>query len=127
MISAEFATTREEYLAAVDACQVVLSTSRHEFFGLGTLEALRRGLWPVLPYDLAYPELLGEGDAEPFLYPRETGPVLHLESALEGVRTGAALERRRDLVRSTDRFLWSELAPRFDAAFERALTVRTVR
>ena len=125
LISAEFAPTRDAYIAAVCNCQVVLSTSRHEFFGLGTLEALRLGLWPVLPDDLAYPELLGDGDPEPFLYARDAGPVPHLERALAGVRAGAEIERRRALVQSTERFLWPALAPRFDAVFERVASGST--
>ncbi len=43
-----------ERLAMADA---VVSTARHEFFGIGVLEAVCSGCVPVVPRALAYPEL----------------------------------------------------------------------
>ena len=49
---------REEYLAALGACDWVASTSRHEFFGIAVAEALLMGCLPWLPSRLSYPELV---------------------------------------------------------------------
>lgn len=89
--------------------------------GSGTLEAIRCGLYPVLPRDLAYPELLPEElrEAGPFLYEREGGLADPLARALEVVATDGLMNERRALVRSTDRFTWERLAPAYDALFER--------
>ena len=38
----------------------MLSTARHEFFGIAVAEALRAGCLPWLPARLSYPELLPE-------------------------------------------------------------------
>lgn len=111
-----YVSDREEYLEQVRGADIVVSTAHHEFFGLGTLEALRLGLYPVLPNDLAYPELLPDDDAirKLFLYDRSLGLADPLARALEGVRRGEHLESRAAILRHTDRFHWSSLAPHYD-------------
>jgi glycosyltransferase involved in cell wall biosynthesis len=115
-----FLEDRGAYLEAVASAHVVLSTARHEFFGLGTLEALRAGLMPCLPADLAYPELLPETERAPgaFLWDRNEGPGPALARAVRAVREGGLLERRSALVDHTDRFTWERVAPRFDSWWE---------
>jgi glycosyltransferase involved in cell wall biosynthesis len=116
---------RAGYLDALRASDVVVSTARHEFFGLATLEALRSGALPVLPSDLAYPELLPEDlRTAPFLYERTTSVVDALERALDIARRGTRGPERARLVEWTDRFTWEVLAPEFDAALERAVCGR---
>ena len=48
---------RPAYEALLTQADVVLSTARHEFFGLSVLEAAAAGACPVLPNRLSYPEL----------------------------------------------------------------------
>lgn len=52
-----FLTDRADYLALLARCNVVLSTSDHEFQGLAVLEAVAAGCVPVVPGRLVYPEL----------------------------------------------------------------------
>ena len=52
------APTREQYQALLRRADVVVSTARHEFFGIAVAEAVAAGALPVVPDDLAYPELL---------------------------------------------------------------------
>ncbi|MDA0791671.1 MAG: DUF3524 domain-containing protein [Proteobacteria bacterium] len=52
-----FVADREDYLALLARCDVVLSTSQHEFQGLAVLEAVAAGCVPVVPDRLVYPEL----------------------------------------------------------------------
>ena len=115
----DFLPERADYLAAVSGAHIVLSTARHEFFGLSTLEALRTGCLGVLPDDLAYPELLPDDEAvrRRFLYPRGEGPVAALRRALDAVRRGAWAAERERALRHTDRFAWDLLAPRYDELF----------
>lgn len=110
--------SRKAYLEALRAADITVSSARHEFFGLSTLEALRCGLLPVLPDALAYPELLPEGArVRPCLYP-EGGLAPALAEAIARVRSGADAEMRRAIAASTDRFAWDRVAPRYDALFE---------
>jgi len=49
--------SRDAYIAALHDSDVIVSTARHEFFGLSVLEAIAAGAYPVLPRRLSYPEL----------------------------------------------------------------------
>ena len=55
---------REAYRAALQTIDVIVSTARHEFFGLAVVEAVAAGAYPVLPRRLAYPEIFGLAVAE---------------------------------------------------------------
>ena len=60
-----------EYEAVLAAADVVVSTARHEFFGIAVVEAMAAGCRPLLPRRLAYPELLESlpsEDRERYLY-----------------------------------------------------------
>ena len=48
---------RAEYWAHLGRCDWVLSTARHEFFGLAVVEAMLAGCLPWLPNRLSYPEI----------------------------------------------------------------------
>jgi glycosyltransferase involved in cell wall biosynthesis len=80
---------REDYLRALSGCDWVLSTARHEFFGIAVVEALLCGCLPWLPSRLSYPELLpdeamGCSPLDPPKEPRELIERIrsHLEPAL---------------------------------------------
>jgi len=126
LVQDEFVEDRAGYLGALEQAHIGVSTARHEFFGLGTLETLRTGLLPVLPHDLAYPELLPPELHEQYLYPRPARPpqgqgdalVTALERALEAVAEDRDRPRREALIRHTDRFAWPALARRYDAVFD---------
>ncbi len=53
-----YAADRDEYWRLLQACDWVLSTARHEFFGIAVVEAMLAGCLPWLPDRLSYPEVL---------------------------------------------------------------------
>ncbi len=55
-----YVPVRSEYLAWLACADLVVSTARHDFFGLSVLEAVRAGCCPLLPRRLAYPELFND-------------------------------------------------------------------
>ncbi|MCA8961640.1 MAG: DUF3524 domain-containing protein [Planctomycetes bacterium] len=119
VVDSEFRSERSDYLRVLATADIVVSSAIHEFFGLGTLEAIRAGLYPVLPNDLAYPELLPDDARRALhLYERSTSLADALARACAEVRTPSWPARRRVLQDHTDRFHWSELAPRYDTVFE---------
>lgn len=52
-----YAPTREEYIRLLRQAAVVVSTARHEFYGMAVLEAVRAGCRPLVPDRLSYQEL----------------------------------------------------------------------
>ncbi len=53
-----YVPSRDEYWNLLRGCDWVLSTARHEFFGIAVVEALLAGCLPWLPGRLSYPELV---------------------------------------------------------------------
>jgi glycosyltransferase involved in cell wall biosynthesis len=59
-----FLPDRSDYEAALEEADVILSTADHEFFGIAVAEAVAHGAFPVVPHNLAYPEVLAELNAD---------------------------------------------------------------
>lgn len=52
-----YVESRREYITLLARADLVVSTARHEFYGIAVLEAVRAGCRPILPDRLSYPEL----------------------------------------------------------------------
>ena len=104
--------SRSEYLRAVARCRLVVSTARHEFYGLAVREAIALGCYPILPRRVVYPEMV-EGRDE-HLYDTEEDLTERIERALAspqpidpGLRSSIAA------------MTVQEVASRFDGWFDR--------
>ena len=80
-----YQSSRKEYETALAESDIVVSTANHEFFGIGMLEAIAAGCFPLLPQRLSYPMIIqslveDSGDREVFLY---DGTVKELAIRLE--------------------------------------------
>ena len=96
--------SKERYGQLLGLGDVVVSTARHEFFGIAVLEAIRAGCYPLLPAALSYPELYDKA----FLY--SSGALANrLEKLLvRPVRLGA------DAIDTlTRRFEWENCADQY--------------
>lgn len=94
-----YAEDREEYARLLYQADLIVSTARHEFFGISILEGIRAGCYPLLPADLSYPELYDEE----FLY--APGKLFRrLKGFLESP-VNLGMERSRAL---TNRFDWQQ-------------------
>lgn len=104
-----FQATRAEYEAALREADVVVSTARHEFFGIAIVEAVMAGCFPVLPHRLAYPEVFGED--ERFYYDGTpdglAGRLMELSAAWPTVDPGVV-----------EKYRWEDAAGRLDDAME---------
>ena len=97
-----FVPDQSEYWGHLRRCDWVLSTARHEFFGIAVVEAMLAGCLPWLPEKLSYPELLPDiaRDLSPMRPPADADPVRaaikrHLEPAVAPSAVGhleAAIE-----------------------------------
>ena len=102
----------EDYPDLLRQADVVVSTAKHEFFGVAVVEAIAAGALPVLPNRLSYPELV-PAPAESYLYDSPADLVDRLRWALtdaDGRRAAAAVARKH-----VDQFAWPQVAPRYDS------------
>lgn len=117
-----YAEDRVHYWRLLSSMDVVVSTAAHEFFGIGIVEAVAAGAFPLLPRALAYPETMRLNDVpdrEQFFYSGQfTADVL--ERALHDSRRGSK-SSRSELSREMRRFDWRTLAASYDDAIEKLL------
>ncbi len=104
--------TRDVYRRWLRASDLVVSCANHEFFGVGVAEAVAAGCEPVVPFGLAYQEVLG--DQAKGYEPGYFGTAL--ENAVRAWHTG----RRPSptLAAGIQRYAWSEVVARYDAALD---------
>lgn len=101
---------RPDYEALLRQADVVVSTARHDFFGLSILEAVAAGACPVVPNRLSYPELLPASS----LY--DGGDAHALRDRLRAVLTDGRDRRARaaEAQAAALAYDWSVVAPRYD-------------
>jgi glycosyltransferase involved in cell wall biosynthesis len=92
-----YAESREQYAKLLRQGDLVISTARHEFFGISILEGIRAGCYPLLPANLSYPELFDEE----FLY--EPGKLAN--RLTEVLLSPACLKKEKAHI-LTSRFDW---------------------
>jgi glycosyltransferase involved in cell wall biosynthesis len=95
-----YVENRDDYYKMLVQGDIVVSTARHEFFGISIVEAVRAGCFPVVPKRLVYPELFGPK----FIY-EEGGLFDHLFSILQN-RTALSARRSIEL---TESYSWQSL------------------
>jgi len=108
-----FIPDRDEYVRALWAADIVVSTAKQEYFGIAMAEAVACGAWPIAPRALVYEELYGGAGADLHLYRDEGELVQLLERALRVETLAPPPHLRRRL----EDFAWRRMAPRFDARF----------
>ena len=99
-----------DYARLLWRSKVAVSTSRHEFFGISTVEAMYAGCFPIAPRALNYPDLVPANRHRECLYTDEPGLLRLLEQAVT-----SELECP-ELRASAARWDWSRVGPEWDAA-----------
>ncbi len=105
-----------DYAQLLWASDIVVSTARHEFFGIAVVEAMSAGCFPVLPHRLVYPELVPPAHHARCLYANFEELVSRLRWAIHEVAAARALAS--ELRTSMAKFDWATMAPRYDDTFE---------
>lgn len=109
-----FAPSKAEYGRLLWQSDIVVSTTRHEFFGVGMVEAMAAGCVPCAPRRYNYPALVPSGLHSRVLWDDEGD----LEEKLESLLTDP-LPERTALQEAARRFAWDQVAPDWDHAIER--------
>jgi len=97
-----YASDRRKYAVLLSMGDVVVSTARHEFFGISVLEAVRAGCRPLVPDRLSYKELYPPG----YRY-NEKQP---LQEALAELLCRQSDSRRHEYRLLADTYSWPEVA-----------------
>jgi glycosyltransferase involved in cell wall biosynthesis len=108
ILHAGYVPDQRDYANMLSRCDIVVSTSDHEFFGISIIEAVRAGCTPLVPNRLSYPELF----PEEFLYEDND-----LTDRLEGLirhRSRLSPDQARTL---TQPYSWQTLAPVYESWF----------
>ncbi len=106
-----FAPSKQEYARLLQRSDIVVSTTRHEFFGVGMVEAMAAGCIPCVPNRYNYPALVPKPFHSQLLWEDEADLYAKLESLLV-----APLPPAEHLRSSAQRFAWPRVASTWDAA-----------
>ncbi len=107
---------RETYPDLLASCHVLVSTSRHDFFGVSVVEGMAAGLLPLLPDRQNYPHLLPGELRDRCLY-RDPAD-LEEKLAREAARPDLAVEPGEILSRRAERFDLARAAEEMDSLLE---------
>lgn len=106
----------DEYRSFLRRADVVVSTARHEFFGIAVVEAIAAGAFPVLPDRLVYPERIPASHHDHCLYRDDRHLVERLRWAIEHREDAARIAGELRSAMTT--FDWRPVAARYDAVLE---------
>lgn len=106
-----FASSKQEYARLLQRSDIIVSTTRHEFFGVGMVEAMAAGCIPCVPNRYNYPALVPKALHSQLLWEDEADLYAKLEALLVGPLPSAEALRA-----SAERFAWPQVAPTWDAA-----------
>ena len=112
-----YAESRREYESLLHKSDIVVSTTRHEFFGVGMVEAMAAGCVPCVPNRYNYPALVPDTLHERLLWEDEADFFSKLAALLTG-----ELPREATLRASAARFDWSRVVPLWDEAIDRLVS-----
>jgi glycosyltransferase involved in cell wall biosynthesis len=114
-----YVASREAYREILGRVDVAVSTAEHEFFGIGMVEAVAAGAYPLVPKRLAYPEVIGGEGNDAFLYdPGAADLAARLIELIERRKFGGLWGGGDRGEEMNDRYAWKGLGPRYDDAVE---------
>lgn len=110
---------RQDYTALLQQADMVVSSARHEFFGLAMVEACAAGCLPVLPQTLSYPEVFRHVPETQFYDGSSEGLARQLQQCLNIWQHDE--QQRQRLHAAMAIYDWQTLLPQWDDAVDKLL------
>ncbi len=107
-----YAASRAEYIKLLHQSNILLVTSRQDFFGISIVEAIAAGVYPILPHRLAYPEHIPLEHRQKHLYTTEAEMYQLL---IKSIQTHPNLP---DCSRYVDQYESQKIIGEYDALME---------
>ncbi|MFQ5720403.1 MAG: DUF3524 domain-containing protein [Acidobacteriota bacterium] len=107
---------RDAYARLLGEAELVVSTARHENFGISVVEAIACGAWPLLPDRLSYPEIVPARWHEACLY----ADMDDLVNRLGALLADGPPRSRAPLAAAMQRYDWTALIATYDDLLESA-------
>ncbi len=109
-----YAESRDEYGRLLKQADIAVSTTRHEFFGIGMIEAMAAGCVPLAPRRYNYPSLVPAACHDKLLWEEEAGLLERLKALLTRPLPASEL-----FVEAAGRYSWRTVAPAWDHFIDR--------
>ena len=109
----------DDYRALLKAADIAVSTTRHEFFGIGMVEAMAAGCIPIAPARYNYPALVPEWLHGVCLWRDEEDFSAKLREMIAVVADGRGEHFREHVRAAAARYRWPMVASQWDDALER--------
>ena len=106
-----FVESEDEYLSYVQRANILLITSKQDFFGISIVESIASGLYPILPDRLAFPEHVPNNFPGIYKKDQELIPLL-----MEVIKNKTYL-RTVELSQFVQKYHWNKLVEQYDEAF----------
>ncbi|MBR9919970.1 MAG: DUF3524 domain-containing protein [Bacteroidetes bacterium] len=119
-----YAPSRKEYAQLLWHADILPLTSRQDFFGGSTVEAIYCGAYPILPNRLAFPEHLPTGSKENHLYEAEDQLFEKTLDACENIDHIRKTDVKADLRKAVKKYDWREIIKHYDRVFSESLPLR---
>jgi glycosyltransferase involved in cell wall biosynthesis len=104
-----------DYAAWLFQADILPVTSQQDFFGMSVVEAVYCGCYPLLPYRLAYPEILPYDKYQHLFYLDGDDLTKKLAWALDNIDTVRGVSFRAEV----EEYAWENMAPEYDRIVEK--------
>lgn len=106
-----FAKSKKEYARLLHQADILPVTSRQDFFGISTVEAIYCNCYPILPNRLAFPEHIPKALHPPHFYESQEQFIQQMKAAHQQIEKIRQAPSYQNFVAHYD---WSILAPQYD-------------
>ena len=108
--------SHEEYVSFLNMADILPVTSIHDFFGISVMEAIHCGAFPLLPKDLAYPEIYNPAENPGIFYDDFDDLCRKLEKACNEFMTNKHLNNYSHI---SEKYDWSNMIEKYNEFFSK--------